>query len=82
MKAIWFKVSDADGAICLLEGVEWIKSRRRRNRLVVAEAEEERAYEINKLLISNGIHVNEMKISEGSLEDFFLATIDAGETVK
>lgn len=83
MKAIWFKVSDADGAICLLEGVEWIKSvKKKETGLVVAEAEEERAYEINKLLISNGIHVNEMKISEGSLEDFFLATIDAGETVK
>ena len=48
----------------------------------MAEAEEQRAYEINELLISNGIHVNETKISEGSLEDFFLATIDAGDTVK
>jgi len=82
-KAIWLKVSDADGAVCLLEGIEWIKSvKKKETGLVVAEAEEQRAYEINELLISNGIHVNETKISEGSLEDFFLATIDAGDTVK
>ena len=78
-KAIWLKVSDADGAVCLLEGIEWIKSvKKKETGLIVAEAEEERAFEINELLISNGIHVNETKISEGSLEDFFLATIDAG----
>jgi ABC-2 type transport system ATP-binding protein len=82
-KAIWLKVSDADGAVCLLEGIEWIKSvKKKETGLIVAEAEEERAFEINELLISNGIHVNETKISEGSLEDFFLATIDAGENVK
>jgi ABC-2 type transport system ATP-binding protein len=82
-KAIWLKVSDADGAVRLLESVEWIKSvKKKETGLVVAEAEEERAYEINELLISNGIHVNETKISEGSLEDFFLATINAGETMK
>ena len=82
-KAIWLKVSDADGAVCLLEGIEWIKSvKKKETGLIVAEAEEERAFEINELLISNGIHVNETKISEGSLEDFFLATIDAGDTVK
>jgi ABC-2 type transport system ATP-binding protein len=82
-KAIWLKVSDADRAVCLLEGVEWIKSvKKKETGLVVVEAEEERAYEINELLISSGIHVNETKISEGSLEDFFLATIDAGETMK
>ena len=82
-KAIWLKVSDADGAVSLLESVEWIKSvKKKETGLVMAEAEEERAYEINELLISSGIHVNETKISEGSLEDFFLATIDAGETVK
>ncbi len=82
-KAIWLKVSDADGAVCLLERIEWIKSvKKKETGLVVAEAEEKRAYEINELLIANGIHVHETKISEGSLEDFFLATIDAGETVK
>jgi len=82
-KAIWLKVSDADGAVCLLESVEWIKSvKKKETGLIVVEAEEQRAYEINELLISNGIHVNETKISEGSLEDFFLATIDAGENVK
>ena len=82
-KAIWLKVSDADGAVRLLESVEWIKSvKKKETGLIVAEAEEERAYEINELLISNGIHVNETKISEGSLEDFFLATIGAGETMK
>ena len=82
-KAIWLKVSDADGAVCLLESVEWIKSvKKKETGLIVVEAEEQRAYEINELLISNGIHINETKISEGSLEDFFLATIDAGETVK
>jgi ABC-type multidrug transport system ATPase subunit len=82
-KAIWLKVSDADGAVCLLESVEWIKSvKKKETGLVVAEAEEERAYEINELLISNGVHVHETKISEGSLEDFFLATIDAGEKAK
>ncbi|MFZ7104973.1 MAG: ABC transporter ATP-binding protein [Peptococcaceae bacterium] len=82
-KAIWLKVSDADGAVCLLENIEWIKSvKKKETGLVVAEAEEERAYEINDLLISKGIHINETKISEGSLEDFFLATIGAGETMK
>jgi hypothetical protein len=40
------------------------------------EITSEKAAEVNRILVTGGIAVSEIKMSENSLEDFFLDAID------
>ena len=75
-KRLQLRVSDAESAASLLMDVEWIKTIEIENDLVFIEAPEDKAADVNEILVKNGIRVSGMRMSEDSLEEFFLDTID------
>ncbi|MDY6904896.1 MAG: ABC transporter ATP-binding protein [Thermodesulfobacteriota bacterium] len=73
------RVSDVRAAVTLLKDVTWIKTieTAAARGIVRIAVDEERFPDVNEMLVKGGIRVLEMKKSEKSLEDFFLATIEA-----
>lgn len=75
-KMLRLRVPDPDAAAALLMDVEWAKKIEIEDSYIFIEAPEEKAADINSILVNGGIRVSEMKMSEDSLEDFFLNAID------
>ncbi len=75
-KMLQLRVSDPDAAAALFMNVEWVKKIEIEDSYIFIEVPEEKAAETNSILVNGGIHVSEMKMSEDSLEDFFLDAID------
>ena len=75
-KALQLRVSDPEKAAELLSGVEWITSAVTDGDYVMVEAPQQKAADVNELLVKKGIHVSEMSPHEASLEDFFLETVE------
>ena len=75
-KRLQLRVSDTESAVSLLRDVEWIKTIEIEDDLVFIEAPEDKAADINEILVKKGIRISEMRMSEDSLEEFFLDAID------
>ena len=75
-KRLQLRVSDIDSAVSLIKEIEWITTIETDDEFIFIEAPEDKAPEVNEILVKNGIRVSEMRMSENSLEDFFLDTID------
>lgn len=75
-KMLQLRVPNPDAAAALLTDIEWIKEIEVDDNYVFVEAPEEKAADINSILVNGGIRVSEMKTAENSLEDFFLDAID------
>ena len=75
-KMLQLKVSDPNAASELLMNLEWVKTIETDDSNIYIEVPEEQAAEVNRILVTGGISVSEMKMSENSLEDFFLDAID------
>lgn len=75
-KMLQLRVSDPNEALALLMDIEWAKEIEIEDSYIFIKAPEEKAADINNILVNGGIRVSELKMSESSLEDFFLDTID------
>jgi ABC-2 type transport system ATP-binding protein len=75
-KMLQISVPDPDTASNLLMDLDWIKTIETDDSHVFVEIPAERAAEVNRILVNAGIAVSEIKMSENSLEDFFLDAID------
>jgi ABC-2 type transport system ATP-binding protein len=78
-KTMRLRVSEPEKAEGILKGIEWIKSVRAQDGYLIVEGPPERAAEVNSRLVSAGIGVSELGVSESSLEDFFLETVKTGD---
>ncbi len=75
-KMLQMRVPDPDAASNLLMNLDWVKTIETDDSYIYIEIGEEQAAEVNRILVTAGIPVSEMKMSENSLEDFFLDAID------
>ncbi|MDD4873861.1 MAG: ABC transporter ATP-binding protein [Dehalococcoidales bacterium] len=75
-KMLQLHVSDPDAASSLLMNLDWVKTIETDDSHIFIEVPQEKAADINIILVNGGIRVSEMKMSENSLEDFFLDAID------
>jgi ABC-2 type transport system ATP-binding protein len=75
-KMLQLRISDPDAASELLTSLDWIKTIETDDSHIFLEVHEDKAAEVNRILVNGGIQVSEMKMSENSLEDFFLDAID------
>lgn len=75
-KRLRLRVSDNEKAISLLADVEWIKTIETEDDLIFVEVPEDKAADVNEILVKKCIRISEMRMSEDSLEEFFLDAID------
>lgn len=75
-RTLQLRVPDPDAASKLLIDIEWIKTIETDEDYIFIDMPEEKAADVNSILVNGGIRVSEMKVSESSLEDFFLDAID------
>ena len=75
-RMLQMRVSDVDAASSLLVDKDWVKGIETEEGTIFVETEEARFPDVNEMLVRGGIRVSEMKMSAGSLEDFFLETIE------
>jgi ABC-2 type transport system ATP-binding protein len=75
-KMLQLCVPDPDTASNLLMNLDWVKTIETDDSYIYIEIPEEKAAEVNRILVTAGIAVSEIKMSENSLEDFFLDAID------
>jgi ABC-2 type transport system ATP-binding protein len=66
------RVTDTDGALRVLGGIEWVTSVSREEDHLVVEAPLERAAELSRALAEQQIYLAELRPRESSLEDAFL----------
>jgi ABC-2 type transport system ATP-binding protein len=75
-KMLQISVPDPDTASDLLMNLDWVKTIEIDDSHIFVEITSEKAAEVNRILVTGGIAVSEIKMSENSLEDFFLDAID------
>lgn len=75
-KMLQISVPDPDSASNLLMNLDWVKTIETDDSHVFVEIPAEKAAEVNRILVTGGVAVSEIKMSENSLEDFFLDAID------
>ena len=75
-KMLRLRVSDTDKASGLLLDIDWIGQIQTEEDYIFVEAPEEKAADVNGILVNGGIRVSEIKMAESSLEDFFLEAIE------
>jgi len=76
------EVTDPDGAVRVLEGLDWVDAVKRRDGRLIVEAPRERAAELSKALAERQIYLSELRPRESTLEEFFLEVtgeVEAGE---
>jgi len=70
--ALEIQVTDIDGALGLLSGLDFVKSVRRDGPRLIVETAEERAADVSRALADKRIYLSELKTRQSSLEDVFL----------
>ncbi len=75
-KTIQLSVSEPVLAVSILKGLNWIKSVKAEENLVIIEASDDKAAQINRIMMEANIQVFEMRICKSSLETFFLSTVE------
>lgn len=63
-KRLQLRVSDTELAVSLLMDVEWIKTIEIEGDLIFIEAPEEKAADVNEILVKKGIRISEMRMRE------------------
>jgi ABC-2 type transport system ATP-binding protein len=71
-EALELQTTDADAALAVLRGIDWVRSVTRDGDRLTVEAPRERAAELSRALADRQIYLSELRPREGSLEDFFL----------
>jgi len=71
-EALELQATDTEGAVRVLNGLDWVRSVTRQDGRLVVEAPRERAAELSRALAEQQIYLSELRPREGSLEDFFL----------
>lgn len=66
------RVTDIDAAIEVLLKLDWVKGVEREGDCLLVEAPPDRAAEISRALAKRGVYLSELRLREGTLEDFFL----------
>ena len=81
-QALEMEVTDEDGAVRVLEGLDWVDAVTRQDGRLIVQAPRERAAELSKALAERQIYLSELRPRESTLEEFFLEVtgeVEAGE---
>lgn len=78
-EALEIQVTDPDGAMRVLEGLEWVNGVKREDDRIVVQAPRERAAELSRVLAHHQIYLAELRPRDSSLEEFFLEVTGEGE---
>ena len=71
-QALEMEVTDEDGAVRVLEGLDWVDAVTRQDGRLIVQAPRERAAELSKALAERQIYLSELRPRESTLEEFFL----------
>ncbi len=78
-EALEMRVTDAERAVRVLEGLAWVNGVRCQGDRLVVEAPRERAAELSRALADQQVYLAELRPRDSSLEEFFLEVIGEGE---
>ena len=73
------EVTDEDGAVRVLEGLDWVDAVTRQDGRLIVQAPRERAAELSKALAERQIYLSELRPRESTLEAFFLEVTGEAE---
>ena len=78
-QALEMEVTDEDGAVRVLEGLDWVDAVTRQDGRLIVQAPRERAAELSKALAERQIYLSELRPRESTLEEFFLEVTGEAE---